>query len=257
DQGNQFLGILPIGGIARFAKAVRPFFVIVPPVVEQKGIARTGRQEQTVVAEGIHRMVVLSETFALGVIIVKIKFALPARMALNPKMVVGLQGKLAPPGTTFQNALRQGDAGRNAIGPHFVLGDLGKGLDIFLRIGNRKSLETSRILRHGVEARILGTFVLVSRNTVFALRLADDGSTLSVGSPSFFGAAAREEQRDQDDISNSFDHTFNKGKFFFSNTRFMPFIPCKPPVWMAKIWVFLGKTSSFTRSKIPKSIFPV
>src|SRR5690606_23484226 len=121
DQGNQLLWIFSIGGITGLPEAVRPFFIVVHPVIEQKGIAGTGGQKQAVVPKGEHGVVVFSKALPLGIIVVKIKVPLPTRMALDPKMIVGLQGELPTARSAFQDSLGQSDAGGDAIDPHFVL----------------------------------------------------------------------------------------------------------------------------------------
>ena len=83
-----------------------------------------------------------------------------------------------------------------------------------------------------------------------------NGFSLTGHCPSFRFTSCKHQDQCQY-ISNSLNHTSNSGKFLLFNVKFIPFIPCKPPVWMAKIWVPFLKVSFFIKSKIPKSIFPV
>ena len=59
----------------------------------------------------------------LQFIIVVIHRASFPSMTLNAKVVVALHAQLAPPGTTFENALRQSDARRNVIPLHLTHGN--------------------------------------------------------------------------------------------------------------------------------------
>ena len=59
----------------------------------------------------IHRVVVLAETLAAGIVVMSFVVPVPARMAFDPKVVVGLARERPLPKTAFQQALRQGNAG--------------------------------------------------------------------------------------------------------------------------------------------------
>ena len=76
-------------------------------------------------------------------------------MAFDTEMVVRFLGKFASTGPTFQYALGQGDARRNAESTHFVLGDFRKLTDVLLGIRNGKALEKARIFGEWVQLRLI------------------------------------------------------------------------------------------------------
>ena len=82
------------------------------------------------VYERFFGIVVFAETFAAAVVIVGYGFARPIVVAFYAEMVVGFHGEAAFPDPAFQNSLREGDTGGNAVIHHFANGNITVCVDI-------------------------------------------------------------------------------------------------------------------------------
>ena len=112
---NKFLRVVAVRGVSGFFQPSGPGPVVVFRQVKEGGIAGPGSQKEAVVPEGMHGMVVFSKTLSPLVIVMPGIVPIPAGMALDPEVVVGLSRKLPIAKPAFQQSLGQGDAGRDAI----------------------------------------------------------------------------------------------------------------------------------------------
>jgi hypothetical protein len=117
DQGDQSVGIGRVGGVTASLEAFCPPFVIGWIQVKQPGVS-VPEQEMAVVLVTVLGILVHAETLSFLVVVVVGSSARPSRVAFDAKVVVGPLCQLTHPVATFQNALGQGDAGRDAIALH-------------------------------------------------------------------------------------------------------------------------------------------
>ena len=117
DPDQQF-GVSRVGSVTGFLEAAGPGLVIIDIKVEQGSVTVTGSKKERMVAVGILRRIVLPETFVLLVVIHPVSLPAPGLLAFDPEMVVGVHRQLAGARSRFQQSLRQGDAGGDAVLDH-------------------------------------------------------------------------------------------------------------------------------------------
>ena len=120
DDINQALGISRVGGISGFLQAPCPAFIVGDFQLEERSVTRTTCQKLGVIFIRLLGMLVGSETFATGIVVVTDGLSLPIASALDSEMVVRLAGKRALPCPRLQQALCQSNAGRDMVLLHLI-----------------------------------------------------------------------------------------------------------------------------------------
>lgn len=118
---DEELGVLGIGGVARFLEADCPSLVVVAVQVKQC-LVTLSLQELGVVVEGSFGMLVAAETLIGFVVIGIVGFTVPVAGTFYAEVVVGFACQCAVSAARFQYALRQCDAGGYAISLHLLAG---------------------------------------------------------------------------------------------------------------------------------------
>ena len=132
DDAAQPLRIVGRGGVTGRLQSARPAAVVVGGVDEERVVARLRIQETgMILVRGFDRAVG-AETFAAGVVVVEDAPSRPVVFALDAEMVVRRTRQCAVAAVGFQNALRQRDAGRNAVAFHVRHGDVLVAVDVLL-----------------------------------------------------------------------------------------------------------------------------
>ena len=120
DEADELVGIFGVGSVARVLKPVSPAFVVFVVELEEVGVAAARQQELGVVlVAGFYRCV-LSEAFALAIVVLHYIGAVPRAARLDAKVVVGHTGQVARARTAFQKTLRQRDTGGDAVEVHLL-----------------------------------------------------------------------------------------------------------------------------------------
>ena len=114
DEGDQEVGVLGVGGVPARLEALRPAFVVGRLQLKQACVP-VPKQELAVVFVALLGVVVDAEALSLLVVVVVGALACPGGVALDAKVVVGPLGQLAHAVAALQDALRQGDARRDAV----------------------------------------------------------------------------------------------------------------------------------------------
>ena len=113
----QSRGIRRTGGIATGLQTLGPSLVVGLLQRKQPTVSLTVSQKQRVVDIAVQRIVVGTEALA-ELIVVVVDLAPCPSVTLDAEMVVALARQLALPCPRLQHALRQRDAGRDAILQH-------------------------------------------------------------------------------------------------------------------------------------------
>ena len=137
DALDQLGGVGRVRGIAGLLEAVGPALVVRQFQVEEEFVAVPVTEEIRVVPEAFLRGVVHAETLSAAVVIHVHGPARPVLVALDAKVVVALCCQGGEPETGLQDALGQGDAGRNARALHLLHRQGGIRIDILLLRGIR------------------------------------------------------------------------------------------------------------------------
>lgn len=132
DDAAEPLRIVGRRGVAGGLQSPRPAFVVGRGVGEQRVVAGLRVKEfGMVLVRGFDRGIA-AEALAFGVVVVVDFFARPVAFALDAEVVVGHQRETAVAAVGFEDALRHGDAGRDAVTFHMGHGDGFITVDILL-----------------------------------------------------------------------------------------------------------------------------
>ena len=132
DGGDQLVRVAGVCGVAGLLEPPRPALVVRGLQVEQALVALAGAQEIGMRPEGLLRARIGPEALLGAVVVFVERLPVPLLVALDPEMVIGLDGQHGPPGARLHERLGQRDAGRHAGAPHLGDSQGGKLLNIAL-----------------------------------------------------------------------------------------------------------------------------
>ena len=129
-EADEQMGVSGVGGVACRFESVGPAFVVVALEGEEGGVAAALGEEEGMVFIGGKNVWIDSEFLSNGVVVFQHDGAGPRGACLDAEMVVGLGGKEALPGAALEEALGEGDAGRDAVFVHLLHGEGLVALDV-------------------------------------------------------------------------------------------------------------------------------
>ena len=118
DNCNQTISIRRIGSIACFFQSTRPAFIIGDVQFKKKSVTGTSSKEVGMIFVRVTRMLISTETFVTGIIIMTNRTSPPTATTLNTKVVITLSCQLAVSDTAFQQSLCQCNTRRNLMKLH-------------------------------------------------------------------------------------------------------------------------------------------
>ena len=132
DDADQTLRIVGRRGVAGRLQTARPALVVGRRIGEKRVVAGLRVEKYGMVMIRRLDRFVGAETLVLLVVVVIDPGAGPVLLALNAEVVVRLERKTAVAAVRLEDALRHGDAGRNAVTLHLGHGDGLVALDVLL-----------------------------------------------------------------------------------------------------------------------------
>ena len=120
DNRNQSIGIGRVCGVSCLFQSACPSFVIGDIEFEKEGIAGTSFQKVGMVFVRLAGMLVGTETFIAGIVIMTYRTSAPTAATLNTEVIITLACQLAVSGSAFKQSLCQSDACGNFVKLHLL-----------------------------------------------------------------------------------------------------------------------------------------